>query len=583
MLKRHIYQFTKLSFKHTIRRFCDDFPKFTREDLFDENDMILNIGDKEKFKGLLVICPTPIGNINDISLRQYEALKTGDILACEDTRKTGKLLEMVQAKKMKERFYAEFGLTFDEFVDRGGLDMTDEQIEKEFFTAKQTTEPKENNYNVFYSTIDDIKKEVKKEKQTKKRREAKINKSLKKSKEEMSLANVVQKEVKLNYSEKEQKDIIKDIEKKLEDKVENDYYTTVKDSKDFYDRKTVIENSDSIKETIENLAKDFEDQSKLSYKIKSRAKFIMGLRKKYNKKSKKFEDEDPEQEDMEEEISLGDDNIFTLFKKRIRDEKLRKGRGLLFSFNQENEEKKIPKLIKAMKLGLRVILVSDAGTPTISDPGYKLVREAAKNNILMEALPGPSAVTTALSASAQPTDRFTFVGYLSKIQSERRIKLEDIKRSSTTTILFESPHRLIKTLEVIADVFGSEHNLYLGFELTKTFEHHMHGKVGDMITQLKEKEEGERGEITIVLGPYHRITNELEDERNLSEEIKIDSIELAKKLIDNLGKIPEKNLRHLLMDLGNLSSIKANKIINHVLGREPKIKPYLTQILKKND
>lgn len=118
----------------------DGFPIPEKRDLYDEDDMIINIGEKERFKGMLIICPTPLGNINDISIRQFEAMKNGDILACEDSRKTGKLLEFIQLKKMKEKFYAEFGISFEEFVNMGGLNMTDEQIREKILNKE-----KENN------------------------------------------------------------------------------------------------------------------------------------------------------------------------------------------------------------------------------------------------------------------------------------------------------------------------------------------------------------------------------------------------------------------------------------------------------
>ena len=116
----------------------------------------------------------------------------------------------------------------------------------------------------------------------------------------------------------------------------------------------------------------------------------------------------------------GLENQFTKeIKDKVNESKKKKGRGLLLSFYEYNQEKRIPRLIRAMKLGFRVALVSDAGTPTISDPGYKFLREAKKQGISIEALPGPCAATTALSACGFPTERFQFIGYLSKTDSER--------------------------------------------------------------------------------------------------------------------------------------------------------------------
>lgn len=101
-------------------------------------------------------------------------------------------------------------------------------------------------------------------------------------------------------------------------------------------------------------------------------------------------------------------------KDKIEKSKRDKGRGLLLSFYEFNQELRIPKLVRAMKMGIKVALVSDAGTPTVSDPGFKFVEEARKSGVLVEALPGPCAVTTALSASGFPADKFIFMGYLSK-------------------------------------------------------------------------------------------------------------------------------------------------------------------------
>ena len=123
----------------------------------------------------------------------------------------------------------------------------------------------------------------------------------------------------------------------------------------------------------------------------------------------------------------GLENQFTKeIKDKVNESKKKKGRGLLLSFYEFNQEKRIPRLIRAMKLGFRVALVSDAGTPTISDPGYKFLREAKKQGISIEALPGPCAATTALSACGFPSDRFQFIGYFSKVDSEKEGQLLDI-------------------------------------------------------------------------------------------------------------------------------------------------------------
>lgn len=644
----------------------DPFPKYDKKDFYDEQDLIINIGEKETFKGMLVICPTPIGNLNDISIRQYEALRNGDILACEDTRKTGKLLELVQLKKMKEKFYSEFGISFEDFLNRGGLDMTDEQLKKEFFKnpqesnkdgdshetnnsesnlseksfkenfnnfyetdsdikkykkfeerLNQMNEPveakeKNNNSNLNHTTLDDNKKSI--YKNTKSflkpktsdevnsllnegnffdKLQKRVNNKLKKEKDPFGELDTIVKEVNLNFSEPDNKDFINQLKDKMEDRVDSDFYTHVKDSEDFLKRKTVIENSsDDLKDYIEPLAEMYDDKMKLSYKLRTKAKFIMGMTKKYDKKKEKEQDrenlenddERSKEEILEEEMSLHmglEDNFFGTFKKKIKDEKEKKGRGLLIPFNQENEEAKIPKLIRAMKMGLRVVLVSDAGTPTISDPGYKLVREATKNGIIIEPLPGPSAVITALSACALPTDKFMFVGYLPKSPNEKVSKLEEIKKNGVTTVLFESPNRLKRTVETLIEIFGLRHEAYIGLELTKKFENHISGTL-ESIREILDQKEDVRGEITVIIGPIQKTREDIENEKNLNDEVKLEALEFAKKVVDTLD-LSDKELRKLLMEICNISSLKAGKIVNSVRDRESSLTSFLRQTGSKID
>lgn len=189
---------------------------------------------------------------------------------------------------------------------------------------------------------------------------------------------------------------------------------------------------------------------------------------------------------------------------KIEHSKKTKGRGLLLSFYEFNQERRIPRLIRAMKMGLRVALVSDAGTPTISDPGFKFVQESKEEGIVVEALPGPCAVTTALSASGLPSDKFQFVGYLSKTKGEREEALHEIQTSGKTTALYESPNRLLRTLSSVRDVFGASHLVYVGIELTKRHEQHLRDTVERVIEELEQDAESSRlkGEVTIVLAPW---------------------------------------------------------------------------------
>lgn len=129
----------------------------------------------------------------------------------------------------------------------------------------------------------------------------------------------------------------------------------------------------------------------------------------------------------------------------------------MLSFYEFNEQLRIPRLIRAMKMGFRVALVSDAGTPTISDPGFRFISEAQDSGIAVEPLPGPCSVTVALSAAGFPSETYHFGGYLSKTVSERLNQLITVRNMGKTCVFFESPNRIIKTLASLKEVFGERH------------------------------------------------------------------------------------------------------------------------------
>lgn len=170
--------------------------------------------------------------------------------------------------------------------------------------------------------------------------------------------------------------------------------------------------------------------------------------------------------------------------------------GRLVSFFEHNEEQRLRQLITEMKSGSTVLLISDAGMPGVSDPGYVLVRAAIENEIPFTVIPGPSALTTALVASGLDVDRFTFEGFLRRKSGERREQLKRLAREERTMVFFESGHRIKESLSVMIEVFGGTRNIAICRELTKTYEEVFRGT-------LKEAEDfvasEVRGEITIVL------------------------------------------------------------------------------------
>ena len=168
----------------------------------------------------------------------------------------------------------------------------------------------------------------------------------------------------------------------------------------------------------------------------------------------------------------------------------------LISFFEHNEDKRIPELIRHLETGEAVALISDAGTPLISDPGYRLVREAATRDIRIVPVPGPSAVMAALSVSGLPTDRFTFVGFLPRKASKRKKELQKLTELTHTVVIFESPYRLLKTLQDMAEIMG-DRQVVVCRELTKKFEEILRGIPAELLKILSDRTI--KGEITLVV------------------------------------------------------------------------------------
>jgi 16S rRNA (cytidine1402-2'-O)-methyltransferase len=175
------------------------------------------------------------------------------------------------------------------------------------------------------------------------------------------------------------------------------------------------------------------------------------------------------------------------------------GDKYLFSVYEENEVSRISEVLNILESEKNVVLVSDAGTPLISDPGFKLVRECIAKGIKVESIPGPSSVTSALVVSGLPSDKFTFIGFLPKKPGHRLTLLENINKSlkliKSTTILFESPFRIVKTLGELEIVFG-DREVVVVRELTKIHEEVKRGKVSQL--KLHFQKHSPKGEIIIL-------------------------------------------------------------------------------------
>ena len=190
----------------------------------------------------------------------------------------------------------------------------------------------------------------------------------------------------------------------------------------------------------------------------------------------------------------------------------------LISFNKHNSMSKIPRIINELKADKSIALVSDAGMPSICDPGENLTKSAKSSGISIICIPGPCAALTALVSSGLPSSKFTFEGFLPKKNTEREKILLEISRNEKTTIIFESPHRLIKLLHELKTYCGGEREIQVSRELTKQFEEHIGNNINEVIDFFNGKEV--KGEITIVMKGIN----------NSNQNPKFDSFELKREL-----------------------------------------------------
>lgn len=181
------------------------------------------------------------------------------------------------------------------------------------------------------------------------------------------------------------------------------------------------------------------------------------------------------------------------------------------SYHEHNEQERTPQLIEALERGDEVVLVSDAGTPTVADPGFRLVRAARMAGVDVTVLPGPVAAVVGLAGAGLPTDRWMFEGFAPSKSNARREVLERARDTGVTTVFYESPRRVVDFLEDLEAVYGRDHEVCVARELTKRFEEWLVGGCATVREALAERE-SVKGELVVVVGPAQPLRRDDVDE-----------------------------------------------------------------------
>ncbi len=215
------------------------------------------------------------------------------------------------------------------------------------------------------------------------------------------------------------------------------------------------------------------------------------------------------------------------------------------ALHEHNEASRISMVIEHLRAGFSAALITDAGTPLISDPGFRLVRACQQQGIKVSPVPGPSAVTAALSVSGLPTDRFQFVGFPPAKSTARQTWLQALASLPHTLVIYESPHRIVDSLADIVTVLGAERRMTLARELTKKFETLIHGSVSEVLSAVKADANQQRGEFVLVIGGQAR-SHSTEPELNAGY---AQAADLDKTIITLLPHLPIKTVARCASEL----------------------------------
>ncbi len=196
--------------------------------------------------------------------------------------------------------------------------------------------------------------------------------------------------------------------------------------------------------------------------------------------------------------------------------------GKLIAYHDFSDANKAEAIIDALVQGDSVALISDAGTPLISDPGYKLVRRARDTGVSIYPIPGVSALTAAISVAGLPTDRFSFEGFLPHKEAARCRRLDSLSEDTRSLVFYESPHRIVASVSDMAESFGEERKIFLAREMTKKFEQHFYGNLAACRFWLQSDSQHTRGEFVLVVAGA--------SDSEVSERVQAKGLRLVKKL-----------------------------------------------------
>ena len=206
----------------------------------------------------------------------------------------------------------------------------------------------------------------------------------------------------------------------------------------------------------------------------------------------------------------------------------------LMALHEHNEREKSAYFIERLQQGESIAIISDAGTPLISDPGYFIVREARRAGIQVVPIPGACAAITALSAAGFPTDRFSFEGFLPAKEQARCQRLESLRQDARTLVFYESPHRVLDCLQNMETVFGSAREAVVARELTKMFETIQHGKLAELVEWMKQDKNQQRGEFVLIVAGFEK-DEQMDDDTSVDDMLKILLEELPLKQAADLA------------------------------------------------